>query len=237
MLAAYPRRVKSMLAHLLLQGTSRRVRRDGLTYLSPHKLWRLERTIERIVRSGVPGDILEFGVALGGSAIVLSNYAKEGRAFHGFDVFSMIPPPRSEKDDAKSLRRYETIRSGKSKGIKGEDDYYGYRDNLFEDVKDSFSRYGHPVGSNNIYLHKGLFEDTLPSVPIKSVCFAHVDCDWYDPVKYCLDQLAGRIGIGGAILVDDYHDYGGARSAVDEFLLGNREFGFEPGPNPILWKR
>lgn len=230
-------RVKTKLMELRLQQTSRRVRQEGLTYLSPHKLWRLERTIGRIVRAGVPGDILEFGVALGGSAIVLSAYAGESRAFHGFDVFSMIPPPTSEKDDAGSLERYETIRSGNSKGITGGDDYYGYRDNLFEDVKESFNRYGRPVGSDNIHLHKGLFEDTLPNVSIKGVCFAHVDCDWYDPVKYCLDQLASRVSVGGAILIDDYHDYGGARAAVDEFLGGNRAYDLEPGPNPILWSR
>jgi O-methyltransferase len=77
----------------------------------------------------VSGDVLEFGVALGGSAIVLAGIAGLAhRRFYGFDVFEMIPAPTSEKDDEKSKQRYNLIASGKSEGIGG-DLYYGYRNN------------------------------------------------------------------------------------------------------------
>ena len=37
-----------------------------------------------------------------------------------------------------------------------------------------------------------------------------------DPVAFCLGAIGDLMNPGGAILVDDYHDYGGARAAVDE---------------------
>jgi asparagine synthase (glutamine-hydrolysing) len=161
-----------------------------------------------------------------------------GRRFHGFDVFGMIPPPTSAKDDTKSQARYATIRAGRSAGIGGER-YYGHRENLFEEVKASFARHGCPVDGTT-QLHKGLFEETWPDVlvqgPVRAVAFAHLDCDWYDPVAFCLGAVRELMSPGGAILVDDY-SYGGARIAVDEFLAARGDFAFEPGPNPILWKK
>jgi hypothetical protein len=110
-----------------LSATARSVRRERLTYLSPSRLRRLEKELKAVLKR-VPGDIAEFGVALGGSAIILSKEAsRHRRRFHGFDVFAMIPPPKSEKDDQKARDRYRTISSGESKGIDG-DLYYGYRD-------------------------------------------------------------------------------------------------------------
>ena len=42
---------------------------------------------------------------------------------------------------------------------------------------------------------------------------------------------------GGVILIDDYHDYGGCRTAVEEFLAGNPDYRFEDGANPILRRK
>ena len=233
------RLLSELSRRLRLRGLSRAARAvlsDRLTYLAPAKMRRLEEELVRLDRQGIPGDLLEFGVALGGSAIVIAGHAGRGRRFHGFDVFEMIPPPTSEKDDERSKARYETIASGRSKGIAG-DEYYGYRPNLFEEVKASFARHGRPVNGGTVQLHKGLFEETWPTIEIGAVAFAHVDCDWYDPVRFCLAALADRMSPGGAILIDDYHDYGGCREAVNEFLAGRTDFAMEAGPNPILRKR
>jgi asparagine synthase (glutamine-hydrolysing) len=219
---------------LLLQRVSQGVLRDRLTYLSPAKLRRLERCLARINEEEVSGDLLEFGTALGGSAIVIAAQARD-RHFHGFDVFSMIPPPTSEKDDLKSKLRYQDIQAGKSQGIGG-DDYYGYRDDLLSDVERSFARYGLRVDGEQIRLHKGLFQDTLPRVMLSAVAFAHIDCDWYDPVAYCLASVAPLLSVGGILLIDDYNDYGGCRTAVDEFMAAHPEFELSAGANVVLRK-
>jgi asparagine synthase (glutamine-hydrolysing) len=208
---------------------------DRLTYLPAEKLRRIERVLHEVEAGGTAGDIVEFGVALGGSGIMLAHHAGGGRRFIGLDVFAMIPPPTSEKDDAKSKARYETISSGASKGLGG-DTYYGYRDHLYDEVKQNFARHGVPVDGDRIQLHKGLFEETWPGLDVKAIAVAHVDCDWYDPVRYCLEAIGQKMSAGGAVIIDDYNDYGGCRTAVDEFVAARSDFAFEDGVNPFLRK-
>lgn len=219
-----------------LSPESRRIRRERLTYLPARKLLRIESALSRIARAGVPGDIVEFGVALGGSAILLAKQAGPDRRFFGLDVFAMIPPPTSERDDGRSKQRYRTIASGGAKGL-GDDLYYGYREDLYEHVASQLARYGTPVDGGRINLVRGLFEETLPTLNIARVALAHIDCDWYDPVRYCLNETAARLAPGGLIVIDDYHDYEGCRVAVDEFLADRADFLMEPGLNPILRRR
>lgn len=226
-------KVMRRVALAQLQPIVRAVVRDKLTYLSPAKLKRLESAIART--KDVKGDLLEFGVALGGSGIILAHDTKAGREFHGFDVFGMIPPPTSNKDDSKSKERYAAIKAGQSEGIGGEE-YYGYRTDLISDVKAAFSRHGVPVDGARVHLHQGLFEDTWDNAEVQAIAFAHIDCDWYDPVRFCLEACAAKLSVGGLLLIDDYNDYGGCRTAVDEFLAKRPEYGFEPGANPILVK-
>lgn len=55
------------------------------------------------------------------------------------------------------------------------------------------------------------------------VALAHVDVDWYDPVKTCLERIVPRLSVGGAVVLDDYHDWGGCRKAADEYFQAQRE--------------
>jgi O-methyltransferase len=196
---------------------SRQVSDARLTYLKHEKLVRIEQALGDISRAGVDGCFVECGVALGGSGSIIATLMPNGREFHGYDVFGMIPPPTSEKDDEKSKARYETIRTGQSRGIGG-DPYYGYVDDLHQRVVDNFARFGQPVDGRRVVLHRGLFQDTLR--PATAIAFAHIDCDWYDPVKLCLDRIVPCLSAGAYVVLDDYNDYGGCRVAVDEFLAG-----------------
>jgi O-methyltransferase len=218
-----------------LSRTARAVRRERLTYLRSEPLYRLERALDRIMRENVPGDFLEFGVALGGSGIVIAKHLDEGRSFHGFDVFGLIPPPDSDKDGAVALQRYSVIASGSSEGIKG-DVYYGYRHDLLAEVTGSFQRHGVAIDGHRISLHKGRFEDTWPAYASRQVAFAHIDCDWYSPVRFCLASVSERLSPGGVMILDDYHAFDGCRTATDEFLAEHRDFVMDDGPNVILRK-
>lgn len=225
------RRVRNRLDSQDLSPLARRMLSEGLTYLAPAKLRRIEAALASVQQ--VPGDFAEFGVALGGSGIVIASQAN-ARNFHGFDVFGMIPEPTSEKDDAKSRKRYGTIKEGKSQGIDGQL-YYGYRSNLFDEVKESFARHGVAVGGD-VLLHRGLFEECWPKANVATLAFVHIDCDWHDPVEYCLRAVNPLLSANGAIVIDDYHDYGGCRTAVDDFLAAHPDYAFEDGANPILRK-
>lgn len=227
------RRARNRVGGRRLTRLTRQVLDDGLTYLSPAKLERIERSLDEA--AAVPGDFAEFGVALGGSSIVIAD-RRGDRAFHGFDVFAMIPEPTSDKDDEKSKKRFDTIQSGASRGIDGQV-YYGYRSDLYGEVCRSFAVHGMPVGKDDVHLHEGLFEDTWPDAGVTQLAFAHLDCDWYEPVAYCLAAVDEVLSPGGIVVIDDFHDYGGCRTAVQEFLRDHADYAFEDGPNPILRRR
>jgi O-methyltransferase len=160
--------------------------------------------------------LLEAGIALGGSAIIMATLMADKRIFHGYDVFEMIPPP-TEEDDLKSQARYDTIKNGKSQGLGG-NQYYGYIDDLYTQVVNNFQRFGLKVDEQKICLHQGLFQNTMAFNHQDRVALAHIDCDWYQPVKFCLETIYQVLSPQGYIILDDYHDYGGCKKAVHEFL-------------------
>ena len=114
-------------------------------------------------RLGVLGHLLKFWVALGGSAILIGRTAwQDQRSFAGFDVFAVIVPPTSEKDDQESRERYSVISSGRAKGLAGQT-CCGQVDDLYTRFCASFAKSGVPVDGAEVALIKGLHEDTRPS--------------------------------------------------------------------------
>ncbi|WP_282607881.1 TylF/MycF/NovP-related O-methyltransferase [Pelagibius sp. Alg239-R121] len=196
-----------------------KIKSCNLTYLSADKFISLEKEICRIQQENVAGEFAEFGVALGGSAIYLAHRAEEKR-FLGFDVFDMIPPP-SERDGEDTHARYEIIKSGESSGIGG-DLYYGYEENLYDRVVQNFRDFDLLVDGKKISLEKGLFEDTVKFGASDRISLAHIDCDWYDPVKFCVETVSPVLSRRGVIILDDYNDYGGCREAANEVLASDQ---------------
>lgn len=190
------------------------VRTKKLTFLGPGALADLALAVDDVERNTIPGIILEAGAALGGSSILIAATKNPQRTLQIYDTFEMIPAPTTE-DGKDAHLRYETIKLGKAKGFE-DDPYYGYQENLFEQVKSSFAESGFPVHQYNVQMIKGLIEDTMR---IKdAVALAHIDCDWYSPVRACLEQIVPRLSPGGRIIIDDYNHWSGARKAVDEYF-------------------
>jgi asparagine synthase (glutamine-hydrolysing) len=209
-------RLREFYYGVALSKTSKSVQAQGLTYLSPAKLLSLERLTRKIDSARVDGLIVEFGIALGGSSIVIAKQMAPDRSYWGYDLFGTIPPP-SERDDEKAHKRYEVIASGRSAGLAGHT-YYGYEDDLYGKVKNSFAQYGLTVDDRRIRLIKGLFADTVSFEPEAAIALAHIDCDWHDPVAFCLDRIQPHLSRGGYIVLDDYNDHGGCRRATDAFV-------------------
>ena len=90
---------------------ARRVKEARLTYLSDGKLDAIERALGDVARRNVPGDFVECGVALGGSAIVIASWMPAGRAFHGYDVFGMIPPGHGRVPERRARPRHRGARA------------------------------------------------------------------------------------------------------------------------------
>jgi len=213
------RRIKSAVIKSAGSEIIQLVKSRNLTYLSRSKLNKLADLTYFNERNNIAGVIIETGCALGGSGIVMASCKAKDRPQRIYDVFGMIPPP-SNKDGEDIISRYDTIKAGDSKGIAGEP-YYGYIENLYDTVIDNFAEAGHSVADNNVSLHKGLLQDTL--VVDEPVSLAHIDVDWYDPVYVSLERIYPHLSMGGTIVADDYLDWSGCKSAVDDFFKDKKE--------------
>ena len=198
-----------------------RIRGDNLSYCGKPKLENIVEAVLAVRQAGVPGGFLEAGVALGGSAILLGKIKPKDAPLALYDVFSMIPAP-GKNDGEDAHKRYEEIHSGQSAGLGGKT-YYGYVDNLLDLVKRNLRDAGLDLEADRIECVPGLFEDTLH--PVAPIAFAHVDCDWFDSVKVCIDRITPCLSTGGIIIFDDYSSYSGCRRAVDDWL--ERDVRFE----------
>lgn len=115
-----------------------------------------------------------------------------------FDTFQGLPKPSKDNPDYKIANLYT-----------------GTFVASMEEVRNSL----HSLGvSDNVHLVPGLFQDTLQNAPIESISLLHLDGDWYESVKVCLDALYDKVSPGGIIQFDDYGHWAGARKAVDEFM-------------------
>ena len=115
-----------------------------------------------------------------------------------FDTFEGLPAPTADDPDYEIAK----LLTGKCRG-------------QLEEVRELFLSCGTADG---VHFVKGLFQDTLPLNPIDRIALLHIDGDWYDSVRICLESLYDKVVPGGIIQFDDYGYWKGARKAVDEFL-------------------
>lgn len=178
------------------------------TMLSEARLRSLHAMAWGCAREGVVGDFVECGVAAGGSSALLAGCAArigDGRRVWSFDTFTGMPEPGPE-DRARN-------------GITADASGWGTGTCSAPEasVVEAAGLFG---AADRLVVRKGLFQDTLPSAAreIGAIALLHLDGDWYDSTRCCLEHLWDRVAPGGFVQVDDYGHWEGCRRAVDEFL-------------------
>lgn len=170
------------------------------TVSSNARLRGLYRAVRHVVTENVVGDVVECGVGRGGSAALMGlalRHFDAQRTLWLFDTFEGLPPPTEDDPDFEIAKRY----TGACRGDRAE-------------VGALFERLGISAQSRFV---KGLFQETLPASGVEKIAVLHIDGDWYESVKVCLEHLYDRVTTGGIIQIDDYGHWAGARKAVDEF--------------------
>jgi hypothetical protein len=196
------------------------------TMLSDARLRALYDYVVHCERHGVAGCFVQCGTWEGGGAglLALANLARgtTRRHLHLFDSFEGIPEPDASIDGARAIQEAERAGIGTSGRLVANPEAYtrmgrGYgalpvcRAVLEE-------RIGYPA--DHLHYHKGYFQDTVPRAAgqLPPIAILHLDGDWYDSTRVCIEHLYDRVVPGGFIVVDDYGAYDGCRRAVDEFL-------------------
>jgi O-methyltransferase len=171
-----------------------------LSYARLSALYEIGSWLERQRRGGA---FVECGTWNGGSAAVLASAARRNSERHLwlFDSWQGMPEPTQE----------DVSYTGKP-GVKGmtQSSEQTVRDLLFERLR---------LDPSRVHLGRGWFEETIPRArdAIGRIALLHVDCDWYESVRFCLETLYDQVVDGGFVVVDDYGHWKGCQKAVDEF--------------------
>lgn len=172
------------------------------TMLSLPRLKALYRLAREIERGGVAGALVECGVYRGGSAAVMAyagRHAPAPRPLWLFDSFQGLPRP-SPEDGAKAREEYHA----------------GWCQGSAEDVREVFRLLGIPL--SRLHVVEGWYQDTFPKAQVRPISLLHIDADWYESVKLCLEKFYDAVEPGGFVVLDDYGYWEGCRKAVDEFF-------------------
>jgi hypothetical protein len=173
------------------------------TLLSYARLSALYEIGSWLERRRMRGSFVECGVCNGGSAAVLASVARRNRERHIwlFDSWEGMPEPTAEDVACTGKRGTKGMARGSERTA---------RELLF-------GRLG--LDRTTVQLVQGWFDKTIPNAlpAIGEIALLHLDCDWYESVRFCLETLYDRVVDGGFIVVDDYGHWKGCQKAVDEF--------------------
>jgi hypothetical protein len=194
-----------------MQRVEHYVNTDAVSMMPLARFENIKGCIESILRERVPGDLIETGVWRGGATIfmraVLKAYGVTDRLVWVADSFEGLPAP-----DAAQFPLEAKAQSGPVI----QKAYHNLAVDL-DEVKRNFVAYG--LLDDQVKFLKGWFKDTLPAAPIPTLSLMRLDGDFYESTRDALNNLYGRLSIGGYVIIDDYGEdsWTYCRKAVDEF--------------------
>lgn len=159
-----------------------------------------------INKEKISGNFVECGCCNGGAGAMATKYLKD-RDFWLFDCFEGLPMPTDF--DVKNDNGINAKELWKPEWDKGS----------VEKVKELYFR-KLKMREGKIRIIKGLFQKTVPECKnkINKIALLHLDGDWYESTKVCIENLFDKVEKGGFIVVDDYGHWRGCKKAIDEFL-------------------
>ncbi|WP_234329813.1 TylF/MycF/NovP-related O-methyltransferase [Streptomyces viridochromogenes] len=181
------------------------LREHGET-VDPDRLHHVRAEIERIVREGVPGALVELGCFRGAMTLwirVLLDTLGDDRPVHVFDSFQGLPDTTEEDEIVMPLG---AMAAGMA------------------EVEATFATWGRTPP----LMCPGWFEDTLAEGLPESIAFGYLDGDLYTSTQVSLVECVPRLAPGGALILDDYADpeanprtivkFPGVKRACDEYF-------------------
>jgi hypothetical protein len=186
-------------------------------------IWCLIKSIEYLIKKKIKGDFVECGVWRGGNLILmqkmLNRLKNKKTIIYGYDTFTGLTMPSTI--DKPHHGKYNSLKIWKKRKRK---DHVNWCYSGINSVKKNILSI---LGSNNnIKLIEGKVEDTLlqKSQLPKKIALLRLDTDWYKSTKTELEILYPLLSKGGALIIDDYGHWRGARKAVDEYFKNHKVF-------------
>lgn len=188
------------------------------TRTTPERIYALKQAVEYIVKSNIPGDIVECGVWRGGNIMAIARLLRQhkdlSREIYLYDTFEGMSEP-TEKDVAYSGEQAADLLNQSEK----EDEASVWCYAGLEEVQENMKITQYPY--EKFHFIQGKVEDTIPAKVPESIALLRLDTDWYESTRHELVYLFPRLVKGGVVIIDDYGHWEGARVATDEYFEEN----------------
>lgn len=188
------------------------------TMTSMDMRYSMAKATEYVVKTGIPGDIVEVGVWRGGSMMICARtlllLCQTSRRIWLYDTFEGMSVPTS-KDI--SLQGGMVAKNEWEKNQRADHNEWCYAS--LKGVKENMRSTGYP--ENRITYVKGMIENTIPAQAPNHISILRLDSDWYESTRHALIHLFPLLSKGGVLIIDDYGSWKGARDAVDQFIREN----------------
>lgn len=178
---------------------------EAETMIGMRGLNQLHDAVREILRSGIPGDLMETGVWRGGACIfmrgALKAYGDTSRRVWVADSFQGVP--RANPND------YPADTGG--------DNFWQESATLAiteAEVRANFAKYR--LLDDQVQFLPGWFKDTLPTAPVQQLALLRLDGDLYESTMQALTALYPKLSPGGYVIVDDYR-LDGCRKAIEDY--------------------
>lgn len=131
------------------------------------------------------------------------------RDLYLYDTFEgMSEPSEADKDLQGNAAKQLLETSSKDAGV------WAY--STLDEVKENMARTGYPM--ERIHFVKGKVEDTIPGIIPEQIALLRLDTDWYESTRHELVHLYPRLAKTGALIIDDFGHWQGAKKAVLEYF-------------------
>ncbi|MDP6505306.1 MAG: TylF/MycF/NovP-related O-methyltransferase [Planctomycetota bacterium] len=205
---------RTLAAHGMLASDRARLLRVarpllGVSQLPVEGFLHLELMIRSLVERSVHGSVVECGVWRGGAAAFMaeevSYHCDKRPHMYFFDSFEGMPRMTRKDGDRAGQMLYGRDASDLSDAeVDGALQGTGQNDADEARVRCLLSRTRAP--QDTLHLVKGWFQNTLPAWKdrIGPIALLHIDGDFYESTKACLEQLGPQVVPGGVVILDDY---------------------------------
>jgi len=184
-------------------------RGSKFTMTPMERCYALYQGVKYIVRSGIPGDIVECGVWRGGSsmlaALTLLALGRTDRRLYLYDTYEGMSEPGDKDVDLHGVPYRDLYEREKEILTVG-----------LDIVKQNMVSTGYPA--EQIIFVKGKVEDTLPGNAPDRIALLRLDTDFFESTYHEFVHLYPRLVPGGVLLIDDYGHFLGAREATDRYF-------------------
>ena len=193
---------------------------DPFTMTSIERMYGLYRAVKYVVEQNIPGDIVECGVWMGGSAMVaamtLDLVGDRSRDLYLYDTFEGMTPPSDQDVNHEGVHANDFLNP--EDRVEGESNVWAYAS--LETVGRNLDKTGVP--RDRFHLIRGKVEETIPEQSPEKISLLRLDTDWYASTAHELKYFYPVLSLGGVLIIDDYGHWRGSREATDEYFAAHQ---------------